>query len=446
MDIDIQGIILNILLKNSEESLNIWTKLKPSYFSSVYSSLYSKISKHYDKFGKLPTFSDLELHIRDKNLKINLLSLKRLDLPEDLDLDLAVEALIDEYTQDITLDKISSILDTITLKSSEEIKEDINELALFVEEKTHTSEEIFLMSDLELIDEHELATRVKLGLQGEFDHNTGGIPLTELIMLGGLRGSGKSIVSENIAVNQYLSGDIGLIFSIEMRAREVFSRCISILSEVDYTNIKTGNIAIDEFNKIAKIRADMFEDSDDVYDEYLNTLNYTSFEKRLLREKTLKQDNQIIIVDNQVLTLSDIDLNIQKFKTKFGDKLKVVIVDYVNQIAIDNMYDWITQIKLSKKLKDLARKYEIVMFTPYQINDTGEARFSKGLLDAADLAMILKPEKDYIDFKSTKTRGMAPFNFQSYIDWKSLKIKPYITKELLKKDSDDIDGNSTITH
>lgn len=446
MDIDIQGIVLNILLNNSEESLKIWAKLKPVYFNSVYSSIYSKIAKYYDNYNKLPSFSDLEINIRNQNLKINLLSLKRLNIPEDINVELAIEALIDEYTQDITLDKISTILDTITLKSSEEIKEDINNLALYVEEKTHSSEEVFLMSDLELVDETELSTRVKLGLHADFEQNTGGIPLSELIMLGGLRGSGKSIVSENVIVNQYLSGDIGLVFSIEMRAREVFSRCISILADVSYKNIRTGNIELHEFNKIAKVRANMFENSESIYEEYLDTLNYASFEKRLLKEKSLKQDNQIIIVDNQVLTLTDIDMNIQKFKTKFGDKLKVVVVDYVNQIAIDNMYDWITQIKLSKKLKDLARKYNIVLLTPYQINDSGEARFSKGLLDAADVAMIIQPEDDYITFKSTKTRGMAPFNFQSNINWSSLKIHPYLTKELVKIDSDDIHESRTTSH
>ena len=51
-----------------------------------------------------------------------------------------------------------------------------------------------------------------------------------------------------------------------------------------------------------------------------------------------------------------IDINIQKFKTRFGDKLKTVVVDYVNQINIPDIYNWQTQIMLSNKLKEFARK------------------------------------------------------------------------------------------
>jgi replicative DNA helicase len=115
---------------------------------------------------------------------------------------------------------------------------------------------------------------------------------------------------------------------------------------------------------------------------------------------------------------------LQRLKTQFGDKLKVAVVDYVNQIDIEDMYDWKSQISLSKGLKNLARKYEIVMVAPYQIDDKGVARFAKGLLDAPDVAIILEKHEHAVAFETEKIRNAPPLNFASVCNWDTLKIKP----------------------
>jgi len=255
-------------------------------------------------------------------------------------------------------------------------------------------------------------------------------------MLGGKRGSGKSIVATNIFNNQYEQGNVGLLFSIEMNKREIFNRSLSALSGVEHSRIRNGDFRPEDLRKIAKVRANMFVDSGYIYNDYLETGDFKHFEHRLVKECKLKPDNQLIIVDNQRLTLADIDMNIQKFKAQFGDKLRTVIVDYVNQIEINDTYDWKQQITLSKQLKNFARKYEVAMVTPYQIDKEGEARFAKGLLDAADIAMVLHAKDDHLGFESTKTRSTSEFKFNSGIDWKTLKIHPeeYIIPEPEEKE------------
>ena len=168
----------------------------------------------------------------------------------------------------------------------------------------------------------------------------------------------------------------------------------------------------------------MFENSESFYTEVLDNGDFKHFEHSIVKECKLKQDNQLIIIDNQRLTLADIDMNIQKFKSQFGDKLRTVIVDYVNQIEIEDIYAWKQQITLSKQLKNFARKYDVVMITPYQIDKDGEARFAKGLLDAADISMILKAEQDHITFESTKQRSTSAFKLNSGINWDTLRIHP----------------------
>ena len=151
----------------------------------------------------------------------------------------------------------------------------------------------------------------------------------------------------------------------------------------------------------------------------------------------------MIIVDDRDLTLSSIDLHIGKAKAKFGDKLKVVVVDYINQIVLEgqDQYDWKPQIEVSKKLKNLARKYEVVMVSPYQIDATGEARFAKGILDAADIALTMEAhdkETNAISFETTKIRGGKEMAFTCPIDWDTLRISPQsvdrpAAKEPIKK-------------
>lgn len=428
---DIGGLVLYKILSNPSESIEAWSKLKLSFFNNEYTSIYSSIVKYYNKYANLPSFQDLEVVTRDGLIKSNLKALSKLEYPTDISLDSAVEALIDEYTQTETLKKLDQFLDGITLLDSEEIKHELANILLHLEEKTHTSEKICLMSDITVLEEAEVAaTQIPLGFNNKFDAEIRA-STSELIMIGGMRGSGKSNVALNIYTAQYEQGNVGLYFSIEMNKREVFNRTIAMLAEVSAAKIRNGNLNDFELSKIAKVRCNMFKNAEEAYDIFLKDNDYKTFEYNLIRNYELKENNQLVIVDNSRLTLADIDMNIQKFKTQFGDKLKVVVVDYVNQIEIEDIYNWQQQVTLSKQLKKFARKYDVVMVTPYQINKEGEARFSKGLLDAADIAMVLTPGEDNIKFESAKVRHSAPFTIVSGIDWNILKIYPqeYIIHE-----------------
>lgn len=424
MSVNVSGAILKRILSNPDLGLEVWSRLKLSYFNSSYTTIYSEIFKFYTKYNKLPTFEELLVTIRNVSNKTLIKSLEELEVDETIDLNILLEVLINEYTQSETLTKLDGFLDNITLLDSEEIKDELSQLVLFLEEKTHNSAQVILMSDMLLFDKDEIGNRVALGLNNTWDAATGGIPPTEFILIGGYRGSGKSVICANIVNNQYQQGNIGLYFSIEMRGREIFSRCISALAGVDNQRLRKGLSNEVELDKVAKVRSDMFLDSSDIYKEYLIHKDYNKFEQQLIRSKQLKPDNQIIIIDDQRLTIPDIDLYIQKFKAQFKEKLKVAVVDYVNAIEIEDAYNWQSQVTLSNQLKSLARKYDLVMVAPYQIDQKGEARFAKGILDKADTAMILKAESEYINFTSVKSRNIPPFEFNSPINWSSLQLSP----------------------
>lgn len=419
---NVAGIVLYKVLNDPEASIDIWPRLKLYHFNTEYSQIYVAISKYYNKYNKIPSFEDLKITLRDDSLLNKIRALELLTVSDDIDADIATEALTDQYTQEETLEQLSKFVDNIVHYDTIEVKQKLGEILLVLEERTESSEDIFLMNDLLVFDEQEIHNKIPLGLNNTIDARDGGTALTELIMIGGGRGSGKTIVACNVATNQYTQGNSSIIFSIEMRGREIFNRNLSILSGVDNSNIRKMQLSREELNKLASVRSDMFIDADEVYMDYKKDKDYEKFEINLIRSKKLKLDNQLVIIDNQQLTLADIDMNIQKFKNQFGDKLKTVIVDYVNQINIPDIYEWKQQIMLSNKLKEFARKYDIVMVTPYQTDSSGEARFSKGILDKADVAMILKAESDHIHFETTKTRNIPPFTFDAPINWSTLAM------------------------
>tara|TARA_R110000851_G_scaffold332899_1_gene510341 strand:+ start:1038 stop:2402 length:1365 start_codon:yes stop_codon:yes gene_type:complete len=420
---DIRGIVLQKILLNEEGSLEAWSKLKLGYFGSEYVGIYRTMSKFYINHSSLPTFEDLLLYNRNPLLKISIEALKEKE-PLEVDLELAVEALVNDYTQEEVLGELDTFLDNITLLDTAEIKEELGNILLRVEEKTLSAEEVIFMNDIEFIKEPELLSLFPLGLNNTFDSEIGGMSLTEVLAIGGMRGSGKSNVCTNLSVNQYEAGNTSIYFSIEMRGREVFNREIALLSGVSLANISKATLTDIELFKIATVRAAMFQDSSDLLENYKDHKNYGKFEKELIETKKLKEKNQLIIVDNQRLTLANIDLTLQKFKAQFGDKLKLVVVDYLNQIDIPDKYEWKTQIHLSAKLKEFARKYDVVLAAPYQIDKTGEARFSKGILDSVDIAMTLERSEGRIDFVSTKTRNAKAFEVASPMNELTMRIDP----------------------
>ena len=439
---DTSAVVLNKLL--TERNLDIWAKLKLVFLDPAYSSLYSVVNKYYEKYSAIPSFDDLELTLREGPASKTLATLRLTEVP-DVSAEVALDALIDQYTQNETVKLLDKFVDKLPLYDTNEIKESLATIAMTIEEKTHTSEKVFTMADMMMFSHPEdlEKERVYLGLNNSFDSVLGGVARQELILIGGKRGSGKSIASSNLFVNQYESGNSSIYFSIEMTAKETMERNLSILANVNLQNLKQHKLTDEELLRVVKARAEMFENSSDLVSDFMRHRDRFKFEETLVRSCSLKADNQMIIVDDRDLTLSSIDLHIGKAKAKFGDKLKLVVVDYLNQIVLEgnDQYDWKPQIEVSKKLKNLARKYEIVMVSPYQIDKDGEARFAKGILDAADIALTMEAhdkETNAISFETTKIRGGKEMAFTSPIDWDTLRIsaqsidKP-AAKETIKK-------------
>ena len=242
---DTSAVVLHKLL--TEQNLEIWAKLKLVFLDAAYSSLYSAINRHYEKYHSVPSFDDLTLTLREGPASKTLATLRLADVPE-VSAEVALDALIDQYTQNETVKLLDKFIDKLPLYDTNEIKENLATIAMTVEEKTHTSEKVFTMADMMLFrhpDELE-KERVYLGLNNTFDAVLGGVARQELILIGGKRGSGKSITSSNIFINQYEAGNSAIYFSIEMTAHEVVERNLSILANVNLQRLKQNKLTDEE--------------------------------------------------------------------------------------------------------------------------------------------------------------------------------------------------------
>ena len=425
---DISAVVLNKLLV--EKNIEVWSKLKLAFLDAAYSSVYSLITKYYDKYSTIPSFDDLEATAREGLAQKTLATLRLID-EVDISAEVALDALIDQYTQNQTIILLDRFIDKLPVYDTTEIKENLASMVLTLDEKTLTTEGVYTMSDIMVfVRPDELAkSRVHLGLNNTFDSILGGAARQELILIGGKRGSGKSITCSNILINQYEAGNASIYFTIEMVAHETLQRNISILANVNHQNLKNGTLTDDELLQVIKARAGMYEDSQHLVQEFVKDRDRYKFEETLVRECKLKETNQMVIIDDRALTLSSIDLHLGKMKSRFGEKFTVAVIDYLNQIVVEgaSQFDWQPQIVISKKLKEFARKYDIVIVSPYQIDDKGETRFAKGILDAADVALLMEAnskEDNAMSFETTKIRGAKEMKFTSGMDWDTLRISP----------------------
>ena len=91
----------------------------------------------------------------------------------------------------------------------------------------------------------------------------------------------------------------------------------------------------------------------------------------------------------------------------------------------------------------MAQEFEVPVFSPYQTDASGEARFAKGILDAADAAYALETweqEDSCITFNCVKMRNASMKSFTSQMNWETLQIGP--ESSLTPKEKEDNENRS----
>jgi replicative DNA helicase len=412
------------------QDFQTWSVAHKHYFSSEYHSLYKIIDKHCEEFHKVPTIEDLKYEIRDSATREKLYAIEAVEV--DADPHMLLEYLKNEYTQKEILDSLEDYVEnSVAFENASESVNHLHQIVLDVEDKVDLEDPQESMQRIELFEpEEDLARYMKLGLNEEYDYEIQFSP-RDLVMVGGRRGAGKSVICANIANNVYASGKSAIYFTIEMDSRSILQRCCSIATKIPFARLRTQNLSIVEWEQVAQWWAARYVDGQDRLKEYREHRDFNKLHTSLKNTCELLPTQQLDVVYDPALTLSKIRAELDKKVKSLG--VGVIIVDYINQVKRSSLpsrggqYDWTEQIEVSKALKSMAQEYEVPVFSPYQTDASGEARFAKGILDAADAAYTLETwdhEDACITLNCVKMRSASMKSFTSEVDWDSLKIGP----------------------
>lgn len=422
------ALIKQVLLLQDFET---WSYLRKHYLPSEYQTLFSIIDKHCDNYHKLPTIEELKLSTRDTS------TLDKVHLIEKLDVDaeafMLLQYLKNEYTQKEVLRELEDYVEnSISFENAEETVQHLHDIILRIEDKVELEDPQESMQRISLFeDEEELGKYLRLGLNTEYDDQIQFSP-KDLILVGGKRGSGKSITCANLANSVYERGRSAIYFTIEMDSRQILQRLCSMATGVPQARLRKRNMGVAEWEKVAAWWANRFTRGQELLTEYRENRDFDAFHSRLTTTCELDPKRQLDVVYDPSLTLGRIRSELE-MKANTSMDLGVIIVDYINQVKRSNapsrsgQYDWTEQIEVSKALKSMAQEYNIPVFSPYQTDASGEARFAKGILDAADAAFTLEPwshPDQCVTFKCVKIRNDEPIDFTSTMDWDTLKMGP----------------------
>lgn len=202
---------------------------------------------------------------------------------------------------------------------------------------------------------------LKVGLKtgfSFFDWATNGIKPSDFVLVAGETGHGKSTVLMNMARNiwlgsnnmdtqEFTEGKNIIYFSLEMPYENCFNRLLASLSKVSYRKIETANITKEEFTRLKQ------------------ALDFIH-----------KYQNDFHIVDIPRLAKpSDIENIISEIVEE--KKIDAIFVDYLGIMhpnGDDGDQDWLKQSMVAYELREIARAYNVPIFSAAQLNRKGQKK------------------------------------------------------------------------
>jgi replicative DNA helicase len=426
-NVDLASALLKQII--SQQDIATWTLLRKNYLPPEHTALYDKIDSFLERFQKLPSFEELKFDAKNKQLQQKIAIVEKVEV--EAEPELLLEFLKSDYAQQVVFENFEKLLDSsVAFESASDTVESLQNIIVDLEKKIDLEVAQESMQRIELFEpEENMHRHIGLGLNAAFDAQIQFSP-EDLILIGGKRGAGKSITCSNIVASAYKDNKSSIYFTIEMNQREILQRITSAGAGVSHYRLKNRTLSTEEIVKVAKWWAGRYQGGLEFFEkEYSLTMSFDDFHKKL---------SVLPLNDTRFEIIYDSELTISKIRSELERKVqliqpKVIIVDYMNQIKLSKVpskkgqYDWTEQIEVSKFLKTMAQKYKVPVVSPYQIDASGEARFAKGILDAADAAFTLDAhtkEDNAISFKCTKMRGFPETDFTSFMDWECLKLGP----------------------
>lgn len=179
----------------------------------------------------------------------------------------------------------------------------------------------------------------------DIDRMTAGLEPGDLIIVAGRPSMGKTSLAMNIA--QYTAQRrkcATAFFSMEMRTKELLSRCVSSDSGIPLHTLRNADLTGEDWRKISESASNI-------------------------------QDVPLFVDDTPALTLAELKSRARRVKQKYG--LHLIVVDYIQLMTGDGENRTNEVSAISRGLKALAKELEVPIIALSQLNRDLERRVNK---------------------------------------------------------------------
>lgn len=354
---DIEKKILGTCLGYPEQSDKVFETLKPEHFTSKENQIIYQAILDFQKTGKAYDMVIISKHLHDNKL---LESAGGFPYITDLTSHVVYGDRLKEYVY-IVLELfirrsvIKIVLDiNLSLNdSSNDIFDVIHEfskkLELLQQNTSVSSYEI-----IEKVKDDVLADMTKAVMEGKTDGiktgihrlnlNTNGWQKSDLIILAGRPGMGKTSAAIDFALTPALEGKKVLFFSLEMSSEQIVKRTQSILSHVDVQRVVNNSLSKDELREVVR------------HSEKLNKVPF-------------------YLDDTPAITVSELKRRAKKLQKEVG--LDLIIVDYLQLMKGDGQSREQEISEISRGLKAIAKELDVPVIALSQLSRKCEERADK---------------------------------------------------------------------
>jgi replicative DNA helicase len=357
---------ISYCLKSKSLAISVFKKVQEDFLRKDYFKIISLIKECIIKYNEIPTLNMLkrcndwndlyeDIVINAKNLEIDkddfVLDLE--DLQNRYKKNEIIKAGVQIFQKNLQKNQEFLCLDDAT-KYVKKLSNKLNKLErneVYEEGSvSETADEAF-KEYIKKKENPELAKGIHLGIT-YFDDNTNGLHESELMLIGGESGAGKSLLAMNMAINawkgsnttnssEFIADGANVVyFTIEMPFSPFRQRLDACLAGISLNNLKNGK---------------MTQEEEDAFQKSIN------FQKRYPKK--------FYIVDiPRGCSVKNIEAKYLELIDDFIPQL--IVVDYVGIMKSDsdNESDWVNLGKIAEDLHEFCRTYKIPCISPVQLN------------------------------------------------------------------------------
>jgi replicative DNA helicase len=221
----------------------------------------------------------------------------------------------------------------------------------------------------------QIASRIEGQATGIFtgfktlDAKTGGLQQSDLIIVAGRPGLGKTSLALNFVEHAaIILGKTCAVFSLEMSEMQLVQRLISMTAEIDGNRMRRGRLSIDELGAISDASSRL-------------------------------QQSAIYVEESSRLTVTDILAKSRRLQAEHGG-LDLVVIDYLQLIeGVGDDENRVQEVaKITRSLKAIARELQVPVIALSQLSRQIETRGTEPMLSDLRESGSIEQDADLVLF------------------------------------------------